>query len=151
VKCDGSSESLLNQSGHTGSQKPTLWVKILTVRSRDIHEFMISDDTGTTANWIHPDIVRKCGLTRKKCEARVFDDFQGGTFICHEQVEVRWIGKGDIFFDDVFMVAPQTSGISLLLGEDFVDKRGRAKLHCVEKFAEPAHVVVMKKAKVISP
>ncbi|KAI1318786.1 hypothetical protein F5Y16DRAFT_112541 [Xylariaceae sp. FL0255] len=126
------------------------WVVVLTTTKRGIEEYdvRVKEDTGTPANWIHPNVVKSCGLSsfEEACAPpRLFKDMSGKIFKCERCVRVTWCGKKRNSYEEVFLVSSEKAPIDMVLGSEFVDKHGRAKDNCADRpKAEDARMFVAK-------
>lgn len=126
----------------TPSERRKLFARIMTTKSEDPHEATIRDDTGSDVDWIHPNILRRCGIKPRKCPEAHFRLFGGETISVSEQVEVRLATKGNRTFVRLFHVSPTGSDEQVVLGREFVDEFGLANKYFAEKLVRDACIVV---------
>jgi hypothetical protein len=112
------------------------WVVVFTSTKRGIKEYdvRVKDDTGTPVNWIHPNVVKNCKLDSlaKACPPRFFVNMNGKSFKCEKCVQITWCGRGKNSYEELFFISPEKAPIDMVLGQEFVDKHGRAKDICAD-------------------
>ncbi|KAI8627654.1 hypothetical protein F5Y19DRAFT_440705 [Xylariaceae sp. FL1651] len=134
----------MNSKGLAPGQQPDMWGTVITVKCGRC-DVRMKDDTGTPANWIHPDLARRCKLDLEECKHQKFEDFNGNTFKVKHIVWFTWIGKrDDRTFYGWFYIAPEKSHIDVVLGSDFVDRNGRARDVCrPQPRVQPSHIFTL--------
>jgi hypothetical protein len=109
------------------------------------HDVRVKEDTGTPVNWIHPDVVRDCNLgpMEEACAPRCFIDMSGKYFKSERCIWITWCGRSRNTYEELFYVSPRRAPISMVLGEEFVNKNGRVREICADRRkAEDARVFV---------
>lgn len=110
------------------------WGTIMTDKGQ--HDVRMKDDTGTSVNWIHPDLAKRLKLEVESLgssDTRAFLDFSGKPVTAKQAVRFTWSGRNNKTYFEQFYVAPAKSDIDVVLGKTFVDKNGRDKEVCNHK------------------